>query len=102
LDRELLLPGEARVVLVDVKLTVEAEVLRVGTEKALDVRVPGQDLEVLFLEGTKVLGADLGVRLHPGQLEPLAKPSFAQAVAYLEHGARDCSVIGAAFSRGPG
>ena len=46
---------------------------------------------MLFLESAKVLGADLRVRLHPGQLEPLAKPSFAQAVAYLEHGAPDCS-----------
>jgi hypothetical protein len=46
---------------------------------------------MLLLEGLEVLRADLCVRLHPGQLEPLAKPGFAQAVAYLEHGVPDCN-----------
>jgi hypothetical protein len=102
LDGKLLLAGETRVVFVDVELPVEAEILSVRAQESLDVRVAGQDVEVLLLERAEVLRTDLGVSLHPGQLEPLAQPRFAQAVAYLEHGARDCNVIVAAFSRGPG
>src|SRR5919106_1192879 len=49
--------------------------------------------EMLLLEATEVLPADLRVRLHLEQLEPLAKPSLAQAVAYLEHVAPDSSAI---------
>jgi len=46
---------------------------------------------MLLFEGLEVLRADLGVRLRTGQLKPLAKPGFAQAVAYLEHEALDCN-----------
>jgi hypothetical protein len=46
---------------------------------------------MLLFEGPEVLRANLGVRLRPGQLKPLAKPGFAQAVAYLEHEALDCN-----------
>ena len=60
--RVLLADDEARVVLVDVELAVEAQVLGVGAEEALDVRVRGQQLEALVLERAQVLAADLGRR----------------------------------------
>ena len=49
----------ARVELVDVELAVEAEVVRVRAQEALDVRLRGQHLELLVLEGAQVLAADL-------------------------------------------
>ena len=84
--QRLLLPREAGVELVHVELAVEAEVLRVRAQEALDVCLAGQDLEALFLERPQVLRADLGVRFYPGELETLAQPGFTQAVADLEHG----------------
>src|SRR4029079_19451198 len=82
----LLLPREAGVELVHVELAVEAEVLRVRAQEALDVCLAGQDLEALFLERPPVFRADLGIRLYSGELVTLAQPSFTQAVADLEHG----------------
>jgi hypothetical protein len=82
-----------RVVLVGIELAVEPEIFGVGAKEALDIRFPGQHLEVLLFEGPEVLRTNLGVRLRPGQLKPLAKPGFAQAVAYLEHEALDCNVM---------
>ena len=69
----------ARVVLVDVELAVHAERLRVGAQEALDVGVPGELLELLGFERAEILRAHLGSKLHLGEVEPLARASFAQA-----------------------
>ena len=76
---------EPRVVLVDVELAVEAQVLGVGPEEALDVRARREQLEMLVLERLDVLRADLRRELDLGVVEPLAHPRLAQAVADLEH-----------------
>src|SRR3977135_3279013 len=77
--------AEARVVLVDVELPVEAEKLGIGAQEALDVRLRGQDAELLVLERTEVLGADLRRELDLRVLEGLANARLAQAVPDLEH-----------------
>ena len=79
---------EARVVLVHVELAVEAEVLRVRAEKALDVGRSRELLELLLLERAQVLATDLCRLLELRELEPLAQARFAQAVADLEHAQR--------------
>ena len=56
---EVLAGDEARVVLVDVELAVEAEVVGVGPQEALDVGLRGQLLELLVLERAQVLAPDL-------------------------------------------
>ena len=81
----LLADDEAGVVLVDVELSVEPKVLRVGAEKALDVGVRGQQLEALVLESPKVLAADLGAVLCVRELDVAAETSLPEAVADLEH-----------------
>ncbi len=86
-ERSLLLGGDvARVVLVDVELPVEAQVLRVGAQEALDVGLRGQDLELLVLERAQVLAPDLGRRLGLDEVDLAAQARLAQAVADLEHG----------------
>src|SRR5262245_31676408 len=91
LERTLLLfllelPADvARVELVDVELAVQAEVVRVRAEEALDVCLRGQDLELLVLQGAQVLAPDLRRLLDLGEVEPLPETSLAEAVADLEH-----------------
>src|SRR6476646_5017610 len=83
----ILLPhDEAGVVLVDVELAVETEVLRVRAEEALDVRLRGQDVELLVLERTEVLPANLRPLLDLGKVEALAQARLAEAVTNFEHG----------------
>src|SRR5207244_11298462 len=79
LERRLLLADEeAGVVLVDVELAVEAEVLRVRPQEALDVRRARQLLELLLLERAQVLATDLRGLLELGELEPLAQARLAE------------------------
>ena len=79
--------AEARVELVDVELPVEAEVVRVGAQEALDVGLGREQLEALLLERTEVLDADLRRLLGLGELDPAARAGLAEAVADLEQGA---------------
>ena len=60
----------ARVVLVDVELPVEAEVVGVRAQEALDVRLGREQLELLLLEGAQVLAADLRRLLDLREVEP--------------------------------
>ena len=62
-DHGLLGEREARVVLVDVELAVEAEPLRVRPQEALDVRVARERVEPLLLESAKVPRSNLRLRL---------------------------------------
>jgi len=62
--------GEARVVLVDEERAVEAQVLRVRPQEALDVRGSREDVELLLLEGAQIACADL--RLGLGLIQPEA------------------------------
>jgi hypothetical protein len=57
----------ADVVLVHVQLAVEAEVVRIRAQKALDVGRPGKLVERLVLERPQVFRADLGALLEPGK-----------------------------------
>jgi hypothetical protein len=68
-------------------LAVEAEELRVGAQKALDVRAGREHLELLVLERAYVLGANLRRELDLRVLEPLTLTRLAEAVADLEHSA---------------
>ena len=79
---------EAGVVFVDVELAVEAEVLRIRAEEALDVGLRGEDVELLVLERAQVLGSNLGALLELGEVESLAQARLSQACSYLEHGGR--------------
>ena len=76
---------EAGVVLVQVELAVEAQVVRVRAQEALDVRVPGQHLELLLFEGSAGTSRGSSSRLDPRNLETLPQTSLSQAVADLEH-----------------
>jgi hypothetical protein len=78
--------AEAGVVLVDVELAVEPEVLGVRPEKALDVRRRGQEVELLVLQGAKVLRPDLRALLELVEVESLAHARLFQAATDLEHG----------------
>ena len=84
---------EARVELVDVELPVEAEVLRIRAQEALDVRLGGQQLELVVLERAQVLAADLGRGLGFREVDPAAHASLAQAVPDLEHGPLRVAVL---------
>src|SRR5581483_1363542 len=76
---------EARAVLVDVQLAVEAEEVRVAAQEAPDIGLPGEHVEVLLLERLQVADADLR-RLRGGrQVEALAPPRLLEAGADLEH-----------------
>jgi len=88
-DRRLVLADDVTgVELVDVQLPVEAQVLRVRAEEALDVGLRRQDVEVLLLERAQVLAADLRPGLDLRKVESLALPRLAEAVTDLEHGER--------------
>ena len=84
-DDLLVADREARAVLVDERLSVEAERLRIGAEEALDVRRRGQDVEALVLERAQVLRADLRARFELGKVELLAESRLAEAGADVEH-----------------
>ena len=77
--------GEARVVLVDERLAVESERLRVRAQEAADVRRCGQDVEPLVLERAEVLRTDLRPLLELGEIELLTEPGLAEAGADVEH-----------------
>ena len=77
---------EPGVELVDVELAVEAEVLGVRAQEALDVGLGGQQLELVVLERPQVLAADLDRGLGLREIDPAAHTSLAQAVSDLEHG----------------
>ena len=79
---------EARVVLVDERLPVEAERVRVRAQEALDVRRRRKEVEALVLERTEVLRPDLRPLLELGEVELLAGAGLAEAGADVEH-ARD-------------
>ena len=79
---------EARVVLVDVELAVEAEILGVGAQEAFDVGLGGQHVELLLLERAQVFPADLGRELGLREVDAPAHACFPKAVANLEHGLR--------------
>ncbi len=81
----LLVDPEPRRVLVHEELAVEAEVVRVRAEEALDVRLPGQDLEALGLERAQVLRANLRRALGVGNLDALLQARFPKAGTDLEH-----------------
>src|SRR5207248_2839318 len=78
----------ARVVLVDIELAVQSEVLRVVPQEPLHVRLRGEHVELLLLERTEVLAANLGRLLDLGEIQVLAQARFPQAVADLEHAGR--------------
>ena len=85
----LLLPhDEAGVVLVDVELAVEPEVLGIRAEEALDVRLRGQDVELLVLEGAQILPSNLRSLFELGKVEALAQTRLAEAVTDFEHGGK--------------
>ncbi len=85
-DDDVVLPDrEARVVLVDERLSVEAESLRVRAEETPHVRRCREDVEALVLERTEVLGADLRPLLELREVEVLTQPCLAEAGADVEH-----------------
>ena len=86
LARLVLADRVARVVLVDVELPVEPEVIRIGPQEALDVRLGRKRVEVLLFQRLQVAGPDLGRQLDVRELQLLAVARLAQAVADLEHG----------------
>ena len=81
----LLVDPEPRRVLVHEELAVEAEVVRVRAEEALDVRLAWQDVEALGLERAQVLRADLRRALCVGDLDALVQARFPKAGTDLEH-----------------
>ena len=82
----LLSDDEAGVVLVDVELPVEAEVFGVRTQETLDVRLRGQEVEVLVFQGAQVLASNLRSLFDLGKVEALAQSGLTEAVTDLEHG----------------
>ena len=71
--RVVLLPErEARVVLVDVELAVQAEIVGIRMQEPPHIRLRGQDVELLVLERAQVLAADLGGLLGLPEVQPLA------------------------------
>ena len=76
---------EARVVLVDERLAVEAERLRVRAQEAPHVGRRGKDLELLVLERAEVLRADLRALFELGEVEVLTGAGLAEAGTDVEH-----------------
>ena len=84
--RVLALDDEAGVVLVDVELAVEAEELGVGPQEALDVRsAPAASSNCSSSSARRYFDADLRRQLGLREVDPLAEPRLAEAVADLEH-----------------
>src|SRR4029450_8979260 len=81
---ELLLGGEAGVVLVDEALRVEVEVVRIGAEEPFRVGSARQDVEAFVLERPEVLGANPRIALDIRELELPTRPRLAKAAADLE------------------
>ncbi len=90
-ERRLLLDFSAHVAgveLVHVELPVEAEILGVGAQEALDVGLGREHLELLLLERAQVLAADLRGLLDLRKVECLAQTRLTEAVTNLEQGFR--------------
>ena len=90
-ERRLLLDFSAHVAgveLVHVELPVEAEILGVGAQEALDVRLRREHFELLLLERAQVLAADLRGLLDLRKVECLAQSRLTEAVTDLEQGFR--------------
>ncbi len=90
-ERRLLLDLSAHIPgieLVHVELPVEAEILGVGAQEALDVGLRREHLELLLLERAQVLAADLGGLLDLRKVECLAQSRLTEAVTNLEQGFR--------------
>src|SRR5256885_15981770 len=66
-------------VLLHQELRVEPEILRVGAQERLDEGVAREQRELLVLERTQVLRADLRRGLDLRDVDLLAHPRFAQA-----------------------
>jgi hypothetical protein len=84
-DDVLVADGEPRVVLVDERLSVQAERLGVRAEEPLDVRRRRKEVESLVLERSQVLRPDLRPLLELGEVELLARPGVAKAGTDVEH-----------------
>ena len=67
---------------------LEAEVLGIRAEEALDVRLRGQNVELLVLEGAQILPSNLRSLLELGKVEALAQTRLAEAVTDFEHGGK--------------
>ena len=76
----------ARVVFVDVELSVEPEVVRVRAQEALDIGLGGKRVEAFLFERLQVPSPDLGRLLDVREFKLLPVARLAQAVADLEHG----------------
>src|SRR5581483_5853612 len=87
---------DARVVLVDVQLAVEAEVLRVRPQEALRVRIAGEHVPPFFLEGGQVPLADANRLVDLGGSEAPPGPGVPEAFTDLEHATRLCQRCGEA------
>ena len=97
--RVVLADREAGVVLVDERLAVEAERLRVRAQEPADVRRCGQDVEPLVLEGAEVLRTDLRPLLELGEVEVLTEAGLAEAGADVEHEGGSVVASNAVLSR---
>ena len=76
---------EARVVLVDERLAVETERLRIRAQEAPHVRRRGKDLELLVLERAQVLRANLRALFELWEVELLTGAGLAEAGTDVEH-----------------
>ena len=84
-DRLVLADGEARVVLVDERLPVEAERVGVRAQEAPDVGGRREDVEALVLERPEVLRPDLRPLFEFREVELLAEAGLTKAGADVEH-----------------
>ena len=69
----------ARVVLVDVELTVHPERVRIRPQEALDVGVAGKLVELVRLQRAQILRPHLRAELHLVEVEALTRPGLAEA-----------------------
>src|SRR5262249_10355919 len=88
----LVVARETRVVLVDVELAVEAQVVRVGAQEALDVGLRRQEIETFVLERAQILAADLRPLLRLGDADLPPRAGLAKAAPDLEHGPKRSAV----------
>ena len=75
----------AELVLLDQQLGVEPERLGVRAQEAAHVGGPGQEVPLLVLERTEVLGADLRPHLHVRDVDALAHARLTQGGPDLRH-----------------
>jgi len=76
---------EARAVLLDHDVGIEAEVVGVGPQEAFDVGCRGHEVEVVVFHGLDVFDTDLGVVLGLLERGLAPDPGLAQGAADLEH-----------------